>query len=65
MSQSAARLFAAFAGSTFSRLQARRAGLEADLSAAEAEGLVRFVRCAGVSGGLPYVAERELFRVLP
>ena len=55
------RLLARFAFSVFSRTQARAAGLESDLGAAESAGLVRFVRCAGADSG-PYVADNELFR---
>ena len=57
------RLIARFAFSVFSRIQARAAGLESDLSAAESAGLVRFVRCAGADSG-PYIADNELFRCL-
>lgn len=56
-------LSSTFGGSIFSRLQARRAGLEAELFEAEAAGLATFVRCAGVDAGLPYHADRELFRM--
>ena len=55
------RLLARFAFSVFSRIQARAAGLEADLFEAEARGLVRFVRCAGADSG-PYIADYEQFR---
>jgi hypothetical protein len=57
------RLIARFAFSVFSRIQARAAGLESDLSAAESAGLVRFVRCAGADSGT-YIADNELFRCL-
>jgi hypothetical protein len=57
------RLLARFAFDVFSRTQARDAGLEADLAAAENAGLVRFVRCAGADSG-SYVADNELFRCL-
>jgi hypothetical protein len=57
------RLLARFAFDVFSRTQARAAGLETDLFAAEAAGLVRFVRCAGTDAG-PYLPENEMFRCL-
>lgn len=57
------RLLARFAFDVFSRAQARTVGLESDLAAAEAAGLVRFVRCAGADSG-PYIADNELFRCL-
>lgn len=56
------RLAAVFGFALFSRLQARRAGLEADLFAAEAAGRARFVRYAG---GAPDMGGwNEMFRVL-
>jgi len=53
-----------FGFAPFSRLNARRAGLEDAIRLAESEGRVRFVRCVGVSSGMPYQCENEIFRML-
>jgi hypothetical protein len=53
-----------FGFAQFSRVQARRAGLEEALRLAEMERRARFVRCAGVDSGLPYSSDNELFRML-
>jgi hypothetical protein len=53
-----------FGFAPFSRLNARRAGLEDAIRLAESEGRARFVRCVGVSSGLPYLCENEIFRMI-
>ena len=53
-----------FGFAPFSRLNARRAGLEDAIRLAESEGRVRFGRCVGVSSGMPYQCENEIFRML-
>lgn len=59
------RLLDAFAFEIFSRLQARGAGLEADLWMAESFGLAKFVRCAGSTpDGRVYCSDFEQFRLL-
>jgi hypothetical protein len=53
-------LLARFAFAPFTRITARRAGLEAALWECEAAGLVKFVRCVGTV----YCSDNELFRCL-
>lgn len=58
-----AALLAHFGFAPFSRIQARRAGLESALFEAEMEGRARFIRCAGATATV-YNADCELFRML-
>ena len=57
-------LIDAFVFEPFVRTNARSLGLELHLFAAEAAGLVKFVRCLGVDRGEPYNSDNEQFRCL-
>ena len=59
------RLCDKFAYELVTRMEARRAGLEADLRAVESARMAKFVRCPGAAAdGKGYCSDNEQFRLL-
>ena len=58
-----AALLAHFGMAPFTRLQARKVGLEPALAHAETAGAAKFVRCIGYGGGV-YRSDNELYRMV-